>query len=157
LGGTRVTIDYEPFHRAGELLYNGPWVVERAAALKEFLTSHPDAALPVTRAVLKTADQYTAIDVVRAQYELQRLQALAAERWRAMDVLLLPTTPTVFATAAVQRDPIELNTRLGIYTRFVNLLDCCAVAVPAGFRDDGLPAGVSLIAPAWRDAALLGL
>src|SRR5260370_12266203 len=36
-------------------------------------------------------------------------------------------------------------------------MDLAAIALPAGFRPDGLPFGVSLIAPALSDAALIAL
>jgi allophanate hydrolase len=57
----------------------------------------------------------------------------------------------------VMADPVRLNTNLGFYTNFVNLMDLAAVAVPAGFRRDGLPFGISLIGPAFLDQALLRL
>jgi allophanate hydrolase len=71
--------------------------------------------------------------------------------------MLLPTAPTIYKVAEMQADALRLNARLGTYTNFVNLLDCAAVAIPAGFRGDGLPFGVTLIAPAFHDSALAAL
>lgn len=72
-----------------------------------------------------------------------------------MDTLLLPTTGTIYSVAAVEAEPVKLNTNLGYYTNFVNLLDLCAVAVPNGFQPDGLPAGITFMAPAGADEWLL--
>ena len=66
------------------------------------------------------------------------------------DALLLPVTPCHPTFAEVAADPVGVNSRLGTYTNFVNLLDLCAIAVPAGRRADGLPFGVQLIAPVVR-------
>src|SRR5207244_3668928 len=70
-------------------------------------------------------------------------------------LLLLPTAGAIYETAAVAADPLRLNADLGLYTNFVNLLDLAAIALPAGFRNEGLPFGVSLMAPAFADRALL--
>ena len=46
----------------------------------------------------------------------------------------MPTTPTHPLIADVQANPVELNSQLGYYTNFVNLLDLCALAVPCQRR-----------------------
>jgi allophanate hydrolase len=114
----------------------------------------------VTRQITEGARSFSAADTFEAMYRLQALRAVCGRLWQgddAIDLMLLPTAPTIYRLAEVEAEPLLLNTRLGRYTNFVNLLDLLAVAVPAGLRDDGLPTGVTLIGEAFRDQALLGL
>jgi allophanate hydrolase len=156
-GGTRVEVSFASFRDAGRLLYEGPWVAERLHATQTLLSENADAVLPVTRSILEDARRYSALDAFRAQYELAGLRRAADAEFRAVDVLLLPTAGTIYETAAVAAEPKRLNANLGLYTNFVNLLDLAAIALPAGFGESGLPFGISLIAPAFRDSALLDL
>ena len=149
LGGTAIEIDFAPFLEVQKLLY-GPWVAERLADLERWL---PDM-LPVTRQVIEAGRRYSAADLFKAQH---RLAELRQECLKAFDVLIVPGAPTIYRIAEVEADPIELNSRLGRYTNFVNLLDLAAITVPAGFRPDGLPFGITLIGPAHSDVALSGL
>jgi allophanate hydrolase len=157
LGGVAFSIDYAPFLEAALLLYNGPWVAERWAALGDFVSAHPEALHPVTRRILEGSKQYTAADAFQAAYKMASLRRQVEFTWKEIDILLLPTTGTTYTVSEVEADPIVLNSNLGYYTNFVNLLDCCGVAVPHGFTQAGLPFGVSLIAPAWRDGLALSL
>lgn len=157
MGGIPVAIDYEPFREAAQLLYAGPWVAERRAALGDFLTQHADDIHPVVHGIIAGADRYSAVDAFRAAYQLAALRRRAESAWRDIDVLALPTTGTIYKIADVERDPVALNSNLGYYTNFVNLFDLAALAVPAGLRPNGLPFGISLIGPAMSDTALLDL
>ncbi len=157
LGGTPVDIDFAPFRAVGDLLYDGPWVAERHAALKDFLTLHAPALHPVTRTVLSGVDRYSAVDAFEGLYRLRRLEQETRAAWREMDALLVPTAGTIFSIEQVLADPLALNAKLGHYTNFVNLLDLCALALPAGFRADGLPFGITLIAPPLHDTWLCAL
>ena len=157
LGGAAIEIDFGPFAETAALLYSGPWVAERLAAITPFAEQHPDALHPVTAAIIGGARRFDAVDTFRAFYRLEELRRAASAVWTSVDVLLLPTTPTIYTHADLEKEPVLLNTRLGTYTNFVNLLDLSALAVPAGFRADGLPLGVTLMAPAFSDAALLAL
>ena len=157
VGGTRVKAAFAPFRDAGRLLYSGPWLAERLHATQALLDEDPDAILPVTRSIIEKGRRYSALDAYRAQYELAQLKREVDLAFGSMDVLVLPTTGTIYATAAVAADPFRLNANLGLYTSFVNLLDLTAMAVPAGFRKNGLPFGISLIAPAFAERALLDL
>jgi len=157
LGLDAVTIDDRPLSDAAALLYGGPWVAERWLAVQPLLERAPEAFHPVTREIIAAGAKYSAADTFRALYRLQALKAEAALLWERCDVIALPTAPTIYTVDEVLADPVRLNTRLGTYTNFVNLLDMCAVAIPAGLRPDGLPFGLSLIAPAWRETALLAL
>lgn len=153
-GGQRVEIDYEPFRAAAELLYSGPWVAERLAALEHFVRDHADDMYPVTRQIICGAGSLTAVQAFRAVYELGALQLRTQAAWALMDFLLLPTTGTIYKVEEVEADPIRLNTNLGYYTNFVNLLDLSALAIPAGFRPNGTPFGVTLIGAPMADLAL---
>ncbi len=157
LGGQSVTIDFAPFLETAQLLYQGPWVAERYVVAEPLLKSNPDALLPVTRQIIGGGAGLSAADAFRAQYRLQELRRVAEQAWQHIDVLLTPTAGTTYRIAEVQADPVRLNSQLGIYTNFVNLLDLAAVAVPAGFTGAGLPFGVTLVAPAWSDYLLLRL
>ena len=157
LGGERVEIDYSIFCAAAALLYAGPWVAERLAAIREFVESHADEMNPVVREIILGARKYSAVDAFEADYKLRELRRRSETEWRKMDVMALPTTGTIYTHEAVAADPGKLNTNLGYYTNFVNLLDLAAVAVPAGFRANGLPFGISFIGPAFTDEALLAL
>lgn len=156
-GGTPVEIDFAPFRSVAELLYSGPWVAERTAAIREFLNAHHEDMDPTVRTIISGGARYTAADTYAAMYRLAELRRKTMAEWLRMDVLLLPTAGAIYTIEQMKADPIELNSRLGFYTSFVNLLDLAAVAVPAGFRENGLPFGVTLIGPAWTDTALLTL
>jgi allophanate hydrolase len=157
LGGKRVEIDFTPFREAARLLYEGPWVAERLAAVKDFHAAHPDAFLPITRKVIEGGKRYSAVEAFEGMYRLQELKAQAAAEWAKMDLLLVPTAGTIWTLRQVEAEPYQRNADLGYYTNFVNLLDLCAVALPCGFRKNGLPFGVTLIAPALSDGMLCAL
>jgi allophanate hydrolase len=157
LGGRRVEIDFEPFLATARLLYEGPWVAERYCAVGDFLEHQPNSLHPVTRQIISGGRNATAADAFRAQYRLMELRRAAERAWTSMDVLVTPTAGTIYRIDAVESEPIRLNSNLGYYTNFVNLLDLAAVAVPAGFRGDGLPFGVTLVGRAGTDARLLAL
>jgi allophanate hydrolase len=151
-------IDITPFQRAAELLYSGPFVAERYASVGSFVASRPESDLdPTVREIILGGAKYSAVDVFNAEYKLQALIRTVTKIFENIDALLLPTAASIYRIEEVHRNPIQLNSRLGIYTNFVNLLDLCAIAVPAGLRDDGLPFGVTLMAPAFSDAKLLRL
>jgi len=154
LGGVRVLVDLTPFREAAELLYGGPWVAERLVPVGDFLTAHPEAVHPVTRAVLEPGWSHTAVDTFRAVHRLAELRRATGPAWEDVDVLLVPSAPAAYTLEEVAADPLATNARLGTYTNFVNLLDLCALAVPAGFRADGAPVGATLIAPAFADHRL---
>ncbi|WP_042693810.1 allophanate hydrolase, partial [Azospirillum sp. B506] len=154
LGGVAVPIDFAPFAEAAALLYSGPWVAERTAAVGEFLADYTDAGLEVTRGIIEGGYKHDAVGCFRAMYRLEALRRDTAPVWDAIDLLAVPTTGTIYTVAEVMADPIALNTNLGTYTNFTNLLDLCGIAIPSGFQPDGRPAGLTLLAPAFREAAV---
>lgn len=147
-------VDPGPFHEVTKLLYDGPWVAERRAALGDFLDAHRSEMDPVVAAIIASADGKSAADAFRGRYRLDSLRARCLAMFDEMDVLLVPTTPTICTTREIQERPVERNAWLGRYTNFVNLLGLSALAMPGPFRADGLPAGLTLIGPAGADHLL---
>lgn len=157
LGATLVEFDLEPFYETARLLYEGPWVAERYLVIRNLLASSPDSIHPVTREITAAGARLTAADTFAALYRLQALRRTADRAFANLDAIVLPTAPTAYSTAQVLANPIELNSRLGTYTNFVNLLDLCGLALPAAMRPDGIPFGITLLAPAGRDAELASI
>jgi allophanate hydrolase len=154
LGAEVSEIDYAPFREAAELLYNGPWVAERLVATAELLKSRPEAFHPITAQILAGAEGRTAVQTFQASYRLEALRRVTSQVWQNVDVLLLPTAPTLPTLAQVEADPVGLNSRLGYYTNFLNLLDMAALAMPGKPCADGRPFGFTLVGPAGSDGAL---
>lgn len=140
-----------------QLLYDGPWVAERAAAVGDFAAAHPGSLHPVTQAILDGASRFTAVDAFRGQYALMERRRAAEDFFARFDVLVVPSVPCFPTLAALRDDPFGPNARLGTYTNFVNLLDLAALAIPGPRRQDGLPAGITLIGPRGSDAMLAAL
>ncbi len=157
LGAVILEIDIEPFYEAARLLYEGPWVAERYLTARSLIASAPQAMHPVTRQVILGGAHGSAVDAFAAFYQLEELRRVRDHAFRAVDALALPTVPTIYTVAQVLADPIGLNSRLGTYTNFVNLLDLAALAVPASMCRDGTPFGITLVAPTGNDAALASL
>ncbi|MET3614163.1 allophanate hydrolase [Rhizobium aquaticum] len=155
LGAEIVPFDYAPFRQAAELLYNGPWVAERLAAVKDFMASNADDFDPTVRTIISGASKYDAVDAFEGLYKLEALRQKTLAEWQKVDVLMLPTSPTTYTVEAMLADPIVKNGHFGRYTNFANLFGYAAIAIPAGFdADDHLPAGVTLFGPAFSDDAL---
>jgi len=155
--GAVVEVDIAPLLGAAQLLYQGPWVAERTAGLQDLLRSNPSAVHSVVRAIIQAGSGMSAVEAFEGQYRLADYARTAETLWEGVDLLVLPTTPTIYRIAELLAEPVALNANLGLYTNFVNLLDMSAVAVPAGFRDNGAGFGVSLVGPASSDRALLAL
>ena len=155
LGGEKVEIDFSPFLAAARLLYAGPWVAERYVAIEDIISHRPEQLLPVISEIIGAAKNISAIDAFKAEYKMQHYRRLAQDVLNRIDFLVTPTTGTIYTIAEVEAQPIALNSNLGYYTNYLNLLDCAAVAVPAGFLPNGLPWGLSLVAPALQDRKLL--
>lgn len=155
LGATIVEIDFAPFSKAAQLLYSGPWVAERAVAVGDFIATRPAGLDPTVAIIIQGAGKWRARDAFTSAYELEALRRESEAAWQLVDVLLLPTAPSHYRVADVLADPLGLNSRLGTWTNFVNLLDLCAIAVPAG-PVPGTPRsfGVTFMAQAWQDAPL---
>jgi allophanate hydrolase len=157
LGATLVEFDLEPFYETARLLYEGPWVAERYLVIRNLLASAPESIHPVTREITAAGARLTAADTFSALYRLQALRKVAERAFANMEAVVLPTAPTTYTTAQVLANPVELNSRLGTYTNFVNLLDLCGLALPAAMRSDAVPFGITLLAPAGQDALLASI
>jgi allophanate hydrolase len=157
LGARFVEIDLEPFYETARLLYEGPWVAERYLVVRDLIASAPEAVHPVTREVVLSGARQSAADAFSAFYRLESLRRTAERLLGNVGALVLPTTPTTYTVAQVMANPIELNSRLGTYTNFVNLLDLCGLALPASLDGKRTPFGITLLAPSGHDAKLASL
>jgi allophanate hydrolase len=156
LGGEPVAIDFSPFRETAALLYDGPFVAERLEATADLLARDPGALLPPLREILSGARRHDGAAVFAAERRRRALHRRAARALASVDCLVVPTAPTIYTIAEVEADPIRLNATLGTFVNFVNLLGLAAVAVPAGFRADGLPFGITLIGRWGEDGRLAG-
>lgn len=157
LGAEIVEVDFEPLHAVARLLYEGPWVAERYAATRSLLETSPQSFHPVTRTIIEAARGLTAVSAFEATYRLMELRRTVAPLLAQLDCLAVPTVPRAYTVAELEADPITLNSNLGSYTNFVNLLDLAALAVPTGNRSDGLRGSLTLIGRAGSDGYLAGI
>ena len=154
-GATLHPIDFTPFQQLAEQLYYGPWVAERTAAVGEML-NRPQEMDPVVYEIIRSGLQYSAVEAYQAEYLRARLARQIGQILAQFDALVVPTSPTIRTLDEMKQEPVRFNSQFGIYTNFTNLADLSALALPAPFRADGLPAGITVIAPAWHDRALAG-
>jgi len=157
LGGEKVEIDYAPFAEAARLLYTPAGTAERTAALGDFLTRKPEALHPVTRRIIEAGKQASGVDVHRHYYLIRELQQASSATWNAIDILLLPTSGTIYTVAELEAEPVQFNSNLGYYTNFVNYFDLAGLSVPSGFQPDGMPAGITLIGPRFSEPLLAAI
>ncbi len=157
MGAEVIPFNLGPFIEAAKLLYQGPWVAERYAAIEAFFESDAEQCLEVIQSIIGGARDFSAADTFKAMYQLQEYKVQCDRLMDEVDVVLTPTTGTIYKINEVEADPITLNSNLGYYTNFMNLLDYSAIAMPAGFTDIGLPFGVTMFAPAFEDQQLLYL
>ncbi|BBN59061.1 allophanate hydrolase [Hydrogenovibrio marinus] len=150
-------INFQPWLDTAKLLYEGAWVAERYVAIEAFMEEFENVMDPSVGAIIAGARKLSAADAYKGSYALQKAQALTASLWQDIDCMLTPTTPTIYSIEQMQSDPIKLNSVLGTYTNFMNLLDYAALAMPTGFREDGLPIGLTMFAPAGTDRLLMKL
>ncbi|MCU4386605.1 allophanate hydrolase [Acinetobacter haemolyticus] len=148
-------IDFSDFEQLAAQLYQGSWVAERTAAVEDLLKANSDAFDPTVLEIIKNGEKYSAVDAYNAEYLKQDLTRKIQQKLADFDALIVPTAPTIYTIEQLQQNPIEYNAHLGTYTNFTNLADLSALALPAGFRADHLPFGITLIATAWHDAALV--
>lgn len=161
LGGRARRIDFLLFAEAAALLYEGPFIAERTAAVGDFIETHEAETDPTVRGIVLGGKSRNAVETFEALYRLEALKRRALALFGDIDVLVVPTAPTIYRVDEVMADPVKLNSRLGTYTNFMNLLDMAGIAVPAGIRTDGraagLPFGITLCAPAFSETKLVAL
>lgn len=157
MGAVITPVDFTPFKELADQLYFGPWVAERTVALEGMLQKQPDAINPVVRGIVESGYSYSACDAYKAEYLRAELSRRINDSLAGFDALLVPTSPTIRTQAQMAEEPVRYNSQFGYYTNFTNLADLSALALPAGLRADGLPSGITLLAPAWHDSALAHL
>ncbi|NER82043.1 MAG: allophanate hydrolase [Leptolyngbya sp. SIO1D8] len=157
LGGKCYEINYEPFLEANDLLFKGPWVAERYVSVGEFVEENPDSVFPITRDIILNAKKLLATDAFASLYAIAILKRKLESLWDTIDIFVVPTTGTAYKISEVTENPIELNSNLGYYTNFVNLLDLAAIAVPNGFQTNGLPTGITMISQPFTESYLVKL
>ncbi|MGV6807096.1 MAG: allophanate hydrolase-related protein, partial [bacterium] len=155
LGAELIEIDFAPFAESARLLYEGPWVTERFLATQALLESNPEAMHPVVREIIAPGENTSGADAFAAQYRLAALKKLADAEMTNVDLLITPTIPAQYRLQELLNDPIRLNSHLGYYTNYMNLLDYSALAVPGGFTPSGIPGGFTLVAEKFEDQRLL--
>ncbi|WP_340054108.1 allophanate hydrolase [Pseudomonas sp. JAI120] len=157
LGAVITPVDFTAFKELADQLYFGPWVAERTVAVESMLENQPEAINPVVRGIVENGRQYSACDAYKAEYLRAELSRRINDSLAGFDALLVPTSPTLRTLAQMAEEPVRYNSQFGYYTNFTNLADLSALALPAGLRADGLPSGITLLAPAWHDTALAHL
>jgi len=157
-GATIKTIDFEPFKEAANLLYQGPWVAERYVAMQDIIENRPEILHPITRGIVAQAEKYTAVETFKSIYQLQAYKKQADRVLDTVDCIVTPTAGTYYTIAELEADPVQLNTNMGYYTNFMNLLDYSALAVPTSDTyQNGMPFGITLFAPSFNDFNLLSV
>lgn len=157
MGALIAPVDFSAFKELADQLYFGPWVAERTVALEGMLERQPEAINPVVRGIVENGRHYSACDAYKAEYLRAELSRRINDSLAGFDALLVPTSPTMRTLAEMAEEPVRYNSQFGYYTNFTNLADLSALALPAGLRADGLPSGITLLAPAWHDTALAHL
>ena len=155
LGAKLIDIDFSPFIEAGRMLFDGPLLAERLSSIDAYIQSDSNDVNKSVRAIVEKAKQYSAVDLCNEYYRITELQALVKELFSKIDFLMVPTAPTIYPISEVHADPIKLNTNMGYYTYFVNILNLSAIAVPSEIRADGLPFGVCFVGKPQSDFALM--
>ncbi|MDB5414218.1 MAG: gatA [Rubritepida sp.] len=157
MGATITRVDIAPFLAVAKRLYDGAWVAERTSAVREWVTDRPGSLHPVTRGILESGLDRKTVDAFDDFHAVAEARLLARQLFVSCEALLLPTCPGVPSLAMLAAEPVAANSRLGTYTNFVNLCDLAALAIPSGFRADGVPAGVTLVGPAFSEGRLAGI
>lgn len=152
-GATLHPIDFTPFEKLAEQLYYGPWVAERTVAVGEMI-NRPEEMDPVVHGIVSSGLKYSAVQAYEAEYLRAELTRQIQQTLAQFDALVVPTSPTIHTQEEMKQEPVHYNSHFGYYTNFTNLADLAALALPAPFRNDDLPAGITLIAPAWHDRVL---
>jgi len=157
LGVKSQRIDFEPLFEIGKLMFDGPWIAERAAAFGSFAEQNTAEVLPVVRTLIERARPWSAVDTFAAVYRQREIQAYARNIFRSVDALVVPTVAPLYTIEEMLADPVARNDHHGRYSYFANILDLCAISVPSGFYRRAMPFGVTFLAPAFEDARVAGI
>lgn len=157
IGGIKTEVDFSPLFEAANLLYFGPWVAERYIATEKLVEQSPESLLPVIHTIVTSQQNASAVDAFKAFYQLQQYKQKADQIMEKFDILVTPTAGTIYTIDELQQDPIQLNSNMGYYTNYMNLLDYSGLALPAGFLDNQLPFGITLVGKRFDDTKLLAI
>lgn len=157
LGARLQPIDFGPLFEVGRMMFEGPWVAERATAFGAFVDKNDADVLALTRGLIERAHAWSASDAFDAIHRQRAVRAYVRGIFKSTDALVVPTVATLYTIDEMLSDPVARNDHHGRYSYFANLLDLCAVSVPAGFYRRGLPFGVTFLAPAFHDRYAAGL
>jgi allophanate hydrolase len=167
-GGRLVEIDYSPFAKAGDLLYNASLVHERLASIgHKFIVNNVDSFHPTTKSIYQSA-----LSSSLKAWEVFQDQALQTQYTRdareifntlegGIDVLVVPSAPCHPTIKEILEDPIGLNSKLGVFTHAGNVVDLCGVSVNAGWveseAEEKLPFGVTFLGGSGYDGKILDI
>ena len=165
-GGRLVEVDYTPFSKASDLLYDASLVHERIACIgHDFLLKNMDSLHPTTKSLFQAA-----LDSKLEAWQVFRDQALQAEYTRqaqrtfdtlegGIDVLVVPSAPCHPTIKQMEEEPLSLNAKVGTFTHAGNVVDLCGVSVNAGFveGDTKLPFGITFLGGSGMDGKVLGI
>jgi allophanate hydrolase len=157
LGAKIQRIDFGPLFEIGKLMFDGPWIAERAAAFGSFVDHNAAEVLPVVQTLIERSRAWTAVDTFTAVYRQREIRAYARNIFRSVDVLVVPTVAPLYTIEEMLADPVTRNDHHGRYSYFANILDLCAISVPSGFYRRAMPFGVTFLAPAFEDARVAGI
>lgn len=157
IGVKLVPTDFSVLYKLANCLYEGPWVAERYDALREFITTRKDEMDPVVYGIVKKAENFSAADAFKYEYLRMSILKQVQKEFDHFDGMVVPTCPLNPSFDDIASDPVLHNSRQGTYTNFVNLADMSALAVPSGFRPDGMTNGITFISKKFNDYALLNL
>ena len=150
-------IDFSPMFYTAKLLYDGPWVAERYHAVGEFIEEHSDSVLSTTKKIIMGGKFPKALDYFDAEYKRLEFKNIFENYAKKFYCFLMPTAGTIYKIKDIEKEPIILNSNLGYYTNFMNLLDCSAIALPSSITKNNLPFGITIFAPAFNDKNLIAI
>ncbi len=155
-----VTLD--PLNRLAELrAFKNLTAVETCVSYGSLLQQCGEDFDPIVRQRMVAGFDVSAVEYLTAKRFRDVLQHDAARAMADIDVLLVPTTP--FAAPAVDDcddsgpEYQRVNGMCLRNTAAANLLGLCAISLPCGFTEDGLPIGLMLIGRPYEEARLLQL
>ena len=151
-----VAFDFEPFLEAGKLLFDGPFLADRYASIGLFLEENQNDVLDSTFNIVSQSKRWSAHDVFAALEQVKELKAYARHLLGSDGIFAFPTIAPLYTITQLLDDPIALNTNIGYYSYFANVLDLSALSVPLDFHENGMPFGITLMGRAFADAALSG-
>ena len=151
-----VAFDFEPFLEAGKLLFDGPFLADRYASIGLFLEENQNDVLDSTFNIVSQSKRWSAHDVFAALEQVKELKAYARHLLGSDGIFVFPTIAPLYTITQLLDDPIALNTNIGYYSYFANVLDLSALSVPLDFHENGMPFGITLMGRAFADAALSG-